>query len=143
MLNKINRLKKNREFSFVYKKGKHISHKYFTIYYVPTKYKASKFGISVSAKVGKSYVRSRVKRVVSEIIRLNLDKIKTNNYVLVLRSDIVGVAYREVEQALLSTLSREMLIHSCSETTSPSEIDSHSDTKTQNEISTAEKKYDC
>ena len=110
MLNKVNRLRKNKEFSFVYKKGKHISHKYFTIYYVPTKYKTSRFGISVSAKVGKSYIRSRVKRVVSEIIRLNLDKIKLNNYVFVLRSDIVGVEYREVEKAVLSTLSREMLI---------------------------------
>ena len=122
MLNKINRLKKNREFSFVYKKGKRINHKYFTIYYVPTRYKASKFGISVSAKVGKSYIRSRVKRVLSEILRLNIDKIKTNNYIFVLRADIVGVEYKVVEQAVLSTLSREMLIYSSNERVSDIEI---------------------
>lgn len=103
MLNKNNRLKKKKEFSYVYKRGTSHANKLFVVYVVPTKYTQSKFGISVSAKVGKSFVRSRVKRVLSEVIRLNVDKIKVNNYVIVARADMANADFHLTQDVLLSS----------------------------------------
>ena len=85
MLNKNNRLKKKKEFSYVYKRGMSHANNLFVVYVVPTKYAESKFGISVSAKVGKSFVRSRVKRVLSEAIRLTKSKSTTMCLLLALK----------------------------------------------------------
>lgn len=103
MLNKNNRLKKKKEFSYVYKRGVSHANNLFVVYVVPTKYAESKFGISVSAKVGKSFVRSRVKRVLSEAIRLNVDKIKVNNYVFVARAEMANADFHITQNALLSS----------------------------------------
>ena len=109
MLSKNNRLRKNKEFNYVYKHGKLISCEYCNIYYVPTKYDI-KFGISVSTKVGKSYIRSKCKRVLSEILRLNKDHIVRNNYVFVVKTTFVDAEYRVIENVILDTLTDRGLV---------------------------------
>lgn len=106
MLNKNNRLKKKKEFNYVYKRGRSFSNNLFAVYVVPTKYSQSKFGISVSAKVGKSFVRSRVKRVLSEVIRLNIQNIKINNYVIVARADMANADFHLTQDILLKSFNQ-------------------------------------
>lgn len=85
MLNKKNRLRKKKEFNYIYKKGEAFFSKYFTLFIISTKFKDKKIGFSVSNKVGNSVVRHKVKRLMSEAVRLNLDSFPTNNYIFVAR----------------------------------------------------------
>ena len=112
MLNRENRLKKNKEFNYIYKKGKYINSSNFTLNYVDTYLKFPKFGVSVGKKVGNSVVRSRTKRVMTEIIRLNIDKIVCKNYVVVLNPGFNDRTYFEIEQEFLACLKKAKLLKS-------------------------------
>lgn len=85
MLKSINRLKKKKEFSFIYKKGKSFHNKFFSLYVVGTKYKNSKIGFSINNKVGNSVVRHKLKRRLSEILMKKLSSLPLNNYVFVVK----------------------------------------------------------
>ncbi len=66
-------LKKNYQFGFVYNKGKSVADKYLVLYAVRNKRNPdiNRLGITVSKKVGKSVVRSRVTRLIKESYRLS------------------------------------------------------------------------
>jgi len=64
--------------------------------------KFNRVGISVSKKVGKSVVRSRVKRLISEAYRLNKSNFtEGHDFVFVARTSISGKSYKDVEKAML------------------------------------------
>ena len=94
MLNRINRVKRNKEFNYIYKKGKYYSCTYFSVHYVDTKLPVAKIGISVSGKVGNSVERSRLKRVISEIIRVKIPILAVKNYVVTLKPEATAVNFR-------------------------------------------------
>lgn len=94
MLNRINRVKKTKEFSYIYKKGKFYGCKYFSVHYVDTKLPVSKIGISISGKVGNSVTRSKLKRVISEIVRVKLPILAIKNYVITLKTEATDVDFR-------------------------------------------------
>lgn len=93
MLNRINRVKKNKEFNYIYKKGKYYNSKYFLVHYVDTRLPNAKIGISVNKKIGNSVVRSRFKRLISEVIRLKLPIMAVKNYIVTLKPEIVQADY--------------------------------------------------
>lgn len=93
MLGRVNRIKKNKEFNYIYRKGKFYNCEYFTVHYVDTKLPDIKVGISISKKIGNSVVRSRCKRVISEIVRLKLPTMKTKNYIITLKPSIADASY--------------------------------------------------
>ena len=66
MLQKQNRLKKRKEFNFIYKKGVVYHAPDFFVNVVRATRAYPQIGISVSKQVGNSVVRSRVKRIISE-----------------------------------------------------------------------------
>lgn len=103
MLSKTNRLRKNKEFSYVYKKGKMLNDKYFSVHYVYTNLPYPKIGISVSKKVGNSVVRHRVKRLLNEAIRPIISDIVIKNYVITARDSIVDADYRTLCSHLKNT----------------------------------------
>ena len=94
MLNRINRVKKTREFNYIYKKGTFYSCKYFSVHYVDTRLPNAKIGISISNKVGNSVTRSRLKRVISEIVRVKLPILAIKNYVITLKNEATEVDFR-------------------------------------------------
>jgi len=94
MLSRINRVKKTREFSYIYKKGSFYSCRYFSVHYVDTKLPNAKIGISISNKVGNSVTRSRLKRVISEIVRVKLPVLAVKNYVITLKMEATSVDFR-------------------------------------------------
>ena len=94
MLNRINRVKKTREFNYIYKKGSFYSCKYFSVHYVDTRLPNAKVGISISNKVGNSVTRSRMKRVISEIVRVKLPILAIKNYVITLKIEATEVDFR-------------------------------------------------
>jgi ribonuclease P protein component len=95
------------EFRAVYRRGKSFSTDILVLY-IFKNYKnvidgvhINKVGISVSKKVGKSVIRSRVKRLISESYRLNSDSLKRKfDLVFVARTASKDKSYWEIETAM-------------------------------------------
>ncbi len=59
-------LRRNKEFRYVYRRGKSVSDKYFVLIYVKTKTPHLKVGFSVSKKLGNAVNRNKIKRRMKE-----------------------------------------------------------------------------
>ena len=98
MLNKKNRLKKRKEYNFIYKKGQSFYTKYLSLYIVKTKSINSKIGFSIASKVGNSVIRHRIKRIMSEIIKEKINILPKNNYVFVAKNGCENFSFEEMKQ---------------------------------------------
>lgn len=68
-------------------------------------------GVSVSKKVGKSVVRSRVTRLIKESYRLSEKKIKSGfDLVFVARNAAAGATFHEINGALLHLLRKQKIL---------------------------------
>lgn len=95
------RLRKNPEFRLVYRRGKSLSTSLLVLYVFKNKKEINRVGISVSKKVGKSVIRSRVKRLISESVRLNKQGLKQGyDLVFVARSASKDKSYKEIENSV-------------------------------------------
>lgn len=110
MLNKTNRLKKRKEFNYIYKKGQVAHAADFSVHFVRAFKPYAQIGISVSKTVGNSVVRSRVKRIISEACRLNIDKFAIKNYVITAKPPIVDKKSTDIETELLALLKKNKLL---------------------------------
>ncbi len=71
----------------------------------------NRLGISVSKKVGKSVVRSRVTRLIKESYRLSEEDIKQGyDIVVIARVSANGADYKEINKALLALLKKHDLL---------------------------------
>jgi ribonuclease P protein component len=97
------KVRKNSEFRKVYRNGKSFSNKLLVLY-IFKNYKnkdLNRAGISVSKKVGKSVIRSRVKRLISESYRLNKESLKNGyDFVFIARYPCNDKGYKEVETSM-------------------------------------------
>ena len=104
----IYRLKKNFEFTIIYRRGKSFANDLLVMYILKNKKNKDKYfnsynklGVSVSKKVGNSVVRSRSKRLISESFRLNDEFItKGYDFIFIARNPIKDKNYWEVEKAM-------------------------------------------
>ena len=93
---------KNKDFQIVYKKGKSYANKYLVMYLLNNNKEESRFGISVSKKVGNSVVRHRITRLIREAYRLNREMfVEGYDIVVIARAAANGKTYQEIESALL------------------------------------------
>ena len=106
MLPSKNRLKKKKEFSFIYKKGKSFYSQNLSAYVYKTKYNFSKIGFSINNKVGNSVVRHKIKRRISEIVRLYIKNIPINNYVFVAKSGIEKLDYFAIKKQVENLINK-------------------------------------
>lgn len=106
----INTIRKDREFRQVYKYSKSMANKLLIIYIMPNQSESNRVGLTVSKKVGKSVVRSRVKRLMKESFRLNHHRIKSGyDIVFVARVGCNEATYQEIESAMLHLLKKMKL----------------------------------
>ena len=79
-------LQKNFQFRYVYNRGKSLANKHLVMYVIKNNKNAetNRLGISVSKKVGKSVVRSRVTRLIKESYRLTENEIKSGYDIVVI-----------------------------------------------------------
>ena len=106
-------LNKNYQFGFVYSKGRATANKHLVMYVVKNKRLSSinRLGITVSKKVGKSVVRSRVTRLIKESYRLCENDIATGHDIVVLaRTNAANASYMEINKSLLNLLKRQNLL---------------------------------
>ena len=94
-------LKKQQDFSKVYKKGRSRANPYLVLYSLPNGTDRNRLGISVSRKVGNSVVRHRITRLVRESYRTNEESIcRGYDLVVIARARAKGAPYTEIRSAL-------------------------------------------
>ena len=107
MIKSENRLRKNKHFKFIYKHGTTKSFDYLTLTFVKTKTSPLKVGFSVSKKVGKSVVRSKVKRRLREAfcaLQKNINQ--NNNYIFSAKEGIQNLDYWQIKQNMQELLQK-------------------------------------
>lgn len=97
MLDKKHRLKKNKHFSYIYKNGNIKHGKCLSLVFIKTKFKPFKVGFTVSKKIGKSVVRSKVKRRLRECFRILMPNVVDKfNLVFISREGIDKLEFSEI-----------------------------------------------
>jgi ribonuclease P protein component len=102
MMKNTTKLRKNHEFGLVYNKGKSIATKNLVLYILPNTQNINRLGLSVSKKVGKSVVRSRVTRLIRESYRHHEHTIRTGfDIVILARASSKDSSYHDITNSLL------------------------------------------
>lgn len=105
-------LRKNYQFRYVYNKGKSLANKHLVLYVIKNvrQPENNRLGISVSKKVGKSVVRSRVTRLIRESYRLMEKEIKSGYDIIVIaRVNSNSATYGEINKSLAYLLKKHGL----------------------------------
>ena len=109
-MKKIETLKKNRDFSRVYTKGKSYVTPVLVVYVQRRRQKEVRVGITTSKKIGNAVERNRARRVIRESVREVVTQIKPGyDIVLVARKKTVEVKSGVVLKALSKVLSENKL----------------------------------
>lgn len=104
-------IKRNKEFRYLYRKGKTAVNKYLVIYFASNKEGKNKLGITVSKKLGKAVKRNRAKRLIKEAYRLLESHIKNGvDIVIVSRGKTVFSDGNTIREALFDLLCSNGLI---------------------------------
>ena len=112
MLKKEFRLRKQRDFENVFKKGFYFSDDFLLLKIVKNNLPVSRFGFIVSKKISKKAVeRNRVKRLLRESIRSMQKDIRIGfDAVFISKTGIVGKEFKEVNKSVGELLKKSGLI---------------------------------
>jgi ribonuclease P protein component len=104
-------LRRNKEFRYVYRRGKSVSDKYFVLIYIKTKTPRLKVGFSVSKKLGNAVHRNKVKRRMKEaFFSMLTDVSQTSLIVFVPRERAKDLEYSSILASLRSLLKKAGLM---------------------------------
>ena len=90
------RLKKNRAFQYVYRRGHSVACRNLVMLLAPSR--ELKVGFSVSKKTGNAVTWNRIKRRLRECFRPYLGDVKTGLYVIVARPSAAEAAFDELKK---------------------------------------------
>lgn len=111
MKQNVYRLKKNKEFRKVYSLGRSFADRRIIIYLHKNAKEESRFGFTVSKKVGNAVIRNKVRRKLKEICRLNRSKIKKGFDVIVIaRPAAAGEKYLDFEKSFIWLIKKSGLL---------------------------------
>ncbi|GFN37115.1 ribonuclease P protein component [Tepidimicrobium xylanilyticum] len=104
-MDKKNKLRKNVDFLRVYKNGKSYGNRNLVLYVLKNGLDYSRFGFSVSKKIGNSVVRNKVKRRLKEIVRKSLYNIE-NGYdiILIPKKSVIDLEFNILEESVYHIL---------------------------------------
>lgn len=110
-------LKKNKEFNYVYRRGKSVANRNLVLVYVKRRTNGLKVGFSVSKKVGKAVVRNRTKRLLKEAFRIFMSSVEQNTLMIfIARPGIVELDFPEVQKNVKHILKKADLFKKEDET---------------------------
>ena len=99
------RVKKEKDFSAIFKKGKSFSNRKFVIYRLENNEQHFRVGLSVSKKLGNAVMRNQIKRRIRHILIEHKDQLVENvDFVVIARKGIEILNYAEMEKNLLHVL---------------------------------------
>ncbi len=96
------RLRKDKQFNYIYKKGKRKSTDYFTLYFVESKFDNYKIGFSVSKKQGKACKRNKLKRRLKNVVKTNHLPVNKYNFVILARDGASNLEFHELSNQIIS-----------------------------------------
>lgn len=104
---KKNVLRKNKDFSAIYKKGKSVGDRYIVLFYRPNGLDYNRTGFLASKKVGNSVERNRAKRLMKESYRKLSERLPSGyDFIIIARNTISGKKCADVEKSLKSAFRR-------------------------------------
>ena len=110
-MNESHRLQDNQLYQLVKKNGRSWSDPLLVLCVLPNGLEYSRFGFSVSKRVGKAVVRNRVKRLLREATRFREPAIPPGrDLVFIARSPIKEASFQEVDQAVENLLRQAGLL---------------------------------
>ncbi|WP_258361116.1 ribonuclease P protein component [Moorella sulfitireducens (nom. illeg.)] len=96
------RIIKAKDFRRVYHGGRKVTGKILKMYYLPNSYGLTRFGFSISKKVGKAVTRNLLKRRLREICRQHINSFQPGwDIILVARENSGSSGYHELEKEVL------------------------------------------
>lgn len=99
-------VRKNEEIQEIIKKSNKKYNKFFVIYCAKNSLGYNRFCISVGKKIGNAHTRNLYKRRIKDILmKNNIDS--SNDYVIILRTNILGNSYQKISDELLELLRGE------------------------------------
>jgi ribonuclease P protein component len=107
------RLLSTGDFKRVYRNGRKIVGPKAVFYYDSNNFNRHRLGITISRKAGNSVKRNRLKRLIREVFRLNLSRLKQDSYcdiVIVMRKAGMKSDFKDIEQLWLETMSKAGLL---------------------------------
>jgi len=99
------RLTNPRQYSLVYKKGDSWVSSLLVMVALPNDLNFSRYGFSVSKRVGKAVIRNRIKRQLREVLRTNPIN-AAQDIVFIVRPAAAGADYANLKKSVESLLSR-------------------------------------
>jgi ribonuclease P protein component len=106
MLKRANRLAKSKDILTAFAKGRTFFNPFFSIRFLP-KAGEKQFTVVISTKVHKrAVVRNRIKRLVREYIRKNLDKFRAGSYVIAAKPKIMQLPENEIVKSFIGAAAR-------------------------------------
>ncbi len=104
-LNKKNRLKKKKDFESVFKKGKAVKGNFLFVRYLKNNLGFPRFAFVVSSKVSKkAVVRNRIRRTLSEAVRVGLKNIQPRDIIIIADKKMIDVPREKIIQDTESVL---------------------------------------
>lgn len=114
MLRQENRLKKRKEFAYLYNNGKAKHTNNITMVYLPTKNRKLKIGFSLSKKIGKAHTRNLIKRRLRAIVREIVPTMKDNyNVVFIGKSGIENLTFNNLKLEVIRLITQSELVKEC------------------------------
>ena len=102
-------LTKRDQYSLVYNKGSSWMSNLVVMKALSNKLSLSRYGLSVSKRVGKAVTRNRVKRLLREVLRLT--PLEPGwDIIFIARSGAASANYAELEKSVVGLLSRARLL---------------------------------
>jgi len=99
------------QYTLVYRQGKVWANSLVVMKAMPNGLNLSRYGFSVTKKVGKAVQRNRLKRLLKEIMRMQ--SLRPGwDIVLIARSVAVNTDYHQLEKAVTKLLARAQLLES-------------------------------
>ena len=111
MLKSINRLRKRKEFAYLYNNGtaKHTAH--LTLVSLPTKHRPLKIGFSIGKKIGKAHLRNLIKRRLRAIVRDLVPTMPDNyNVVFIAKAGIDNITFDEMKKEVQFLIEKSGLV---------------------------------
>lgn len=111
-------LTKRAQYDLVYRKGSTYIDNLIVMKALPNGLNLSRYGFSVGKKVGKAVQRNRLKRLLREIMRLQLTK-PGWDIVFIARQGALTADYYQLERTIAKLLAQAQLLQGSNETISP------------------------
>jgi ribonuclease P protein component len=106
MLKRANRLAKSKDIASAFARGRTFFNPFFNVRFLPTPAE-KRFTVVVSTKVYKRAVaRNRLKRLVREYIRKNLEKFRSGSFVIAAKPKISKLPENEIVKQFLDAAAR-------------------------------------